>query len=78
MTKKQFEKKLGELIGMLGSNIRIKAGCYIEAGAIDIKEYGDDYELPRIVLSAALDDIAWKFSPLYGRCKEEAENLRHF
>lgn len=33
-------------------------------GAFDINNYGLDYELPKIVASALLDEAAWQASPL--------------
>ena len=47
-------------------------------GSIDLDNYKDDYELPRIVLYVALKDATENATPTLPGNKEEAENLYLF
>lgn len=55
-----------------------KVIAYIKSGALDLEAYGDDYELPRILVHAALKDIAATEFPLTGRGAKEVNNLLKF
>lgn len=78
MTKTQFKEKLSELIGGLDPYLQKKAKGLIDSGAVDLKNYGDDHRLPKIVLQAALKDAAENFRPPHPLDKKEVENLLHF
>lgn len=45
-------------------------------GAIEYDEYGDDYELPKIVLYAVMKDVVMnQVRPVFQKNRDEAENL---
>jgi len=73
--KKAIEKKTRELISASAQRMRTKITRAFNCGAIDITAYGDDYELPKIILGALLRDeeFAWKMHTDEG--KKAVENL---
>ena len=78
MTKTQFKEKFSELIETLEPYIQKEEKRLIDSGAVDLKNYGDDSRLPKIVLQAVLKDAAENFRPPHPLDKKEAENLLHF
>lgn len=78
MTKTQFKEKFSELIEGLEPYIQKKAKELLGSGAIDLKSYGDDFRLPKIILQAALKDAAENFRTPHPLDKKEVENLSHF
>lgn len=78
MTKTQFKERFSELVQNLEPYLQCKAKGLISSGAIDLKSYGDDHRLPRIVLSVVLKDAAENFRPPHPLDKKEVANLSHF
>lgn len=78
MTKTQFNKKFDELIEDLKPYIKKKSKELLDSGAIDLKSYGDDHRLPRIVLQAVLRKASVEFKTPHPLDKKEVENLLRF
>lgn len=78
MTKKQFKEKFGEITKGLESHIQKKAKDLIDSGAVDLKDYGDDNRLPKIILQAVLRDAAENFKSPHPLDKGKVENLLKF
>ncbi len=78
MTKTQFKEKLKELTKNLDPYIQKKAKELIDSGAVDLKSYGDDFGLPKIILRATLKDAAENFKPPHPLDEKEVENLLLF
>lgn len=78
LTKTQFKEKFSELIGGLGPYLLKKAKELIDSGAVDLKNYGNDHRLPKIILQAVLKDAAENFRSPHPLDKKEVENLSHF
>ena len=74
MTKTQFTKKTRGLI----KNLDIIKECerLFDSGGIDTKSYEDNYKLPKIILSVALENNV--ASLIFPGWKPERENLKHF
>lgn len=47
-----------------------------ESGAFDIDNYDCDYELPKIVATALLEEGVRQITPLYSKNKQVLNNLR--
>lgn len=78
MNKKQFKEKFGELVKALLPYVNEKAKGLIDSGAVDLKNYGDDFRLPKIILQAVLKGAAENFRPPHPLDKKEVENLLKF
>jgi len=75
MNKVQFKERFEELIKTLEPYIKKKAKELIDLRAVDLKTYGDDHRLPRIILQAVLKDAAEHFRPPHPLDAKEAQNL---
>jgi len=49
----------------------------IESGTIDIESYGDDSELPEVILFAILGEVKSRVRPYYLKGKRVAHDLSH-
>lgn len=79
MTKKQFMKKYREMIRTTLAEKLIEDGeKAFRSGAFDPKDYLDDYVLPKIVLTVALETASKGYMPLYKGHRDTLANLRHF
>lgn len=80
MTEKEqikFYKKLTkEMVEQAISIAFKKMDKAFTCGAFDINNYDLDYELPKIVASALLDEAAWQASPLGKENKKTLANLK--
>jgi hypothetical protein len=77
MDKEQCLDNLNILTKDLSVKIRKKAKSLIESGALNLDKYENDYELPRILLIAAISQICDEI-PLLERQKDEIKNLKRF
>jgi hypothetical protein len=78
MQKEQFDAKIEELLARTVKSVRADCSRLFASGAIDTSAYEDDYLLPKIVLSVALENAASEWFPLYEPYREQVRNLRHF
>ena len=80
MTKVQFMKKIRELARTTEKGLIDECWRLLNSGAIDLTKYGDDYQLPKVVMTVACEKAAWNWRPLsYDRIlKQEVINLRKF
>lgn len=80
MTEKEqikFYKKLTkEMVEQAISIAFQKMDKAFTCGAFDINNYDLDYELPKIVASALLEEAAWQASPLGKENKKTLANLK--
>jgi hypothetical protein len=63
MTKTQYLKKCKELKKEACKLIDNRIEKALKSGAIDLFEYGDDYILPKIVMSAIGHEMEFQFKP---------------
>jgi len=78
MTKEQFDNRFGNLLADVSASIRKEADRLFSCGGVDAASYGDDYELPKAVLYAAIFNVRASRRPLSKRAKEDSANLEHF
>ena len=75
MTKKQCMQKVRELAQTMRQDLIEEAERLFDSGAIEKKEYDDDYRLPKILITAAIKRRGDGFSPLADEGKAELKNL---
>ena len=73
--KKAIDKKTRELIRESAQRMRQNIKRAFNCGAIDITAYGDDYELPKIILGALLREEAFQYKMHTDEGKKAVENL---
>ncbi len=79
MEKAYFKEKIDSMIPDLIEGIRKECNRLYDSGAIDTSSYENDYVLPKIILTVAIENNARQYTPpddkKYGR---EMANIRHF
>lgn len=79
MTEKQFkkeiERKTRQLIRESAQHMRNNIKRAFNSGAIDITAYGDDYELPKIILGALLREETFQYKMHTNEGRKAVENL---
>jgi len=78
MTEKQFERKVRSLAATSRKTVVTECLRLFNAGAVDVGEYGDDYELPKTILIVALEHCAAGLHPFGEANKRTLANLRKF
>jgi hypothetical protein len=78
MRKPEFESKLYEMIGRLPEALKQEADRLWSSRALDPEVYEDDYRLPKIILTVALENMADQWMPLQDQDRKTVKNLRHF
>ena len=78
MKKCEFDIKVKEML--MDSILWLHKDCerLFECGGIDPEDFGNDYLLPKIVLSVALKNLSHQYFPLSKEAKAQAKNLEHF
>ena len=77
-TKVQFEEKVDSMLPDLTQDIREEATRLFSSGALDTEAYDDDYILPKICLTVAIENQVYRRMPFHPDHKKEVANLRHF
>ena len=77
-TKIQFEEKLDSMLPNLMQRIKEEAIRLFASGALDTEAHDDDYVLPKICLTVAIDNMADEYRPLAPLYRKEMANLRKF
>ena len=78
MDKKVLNKKIDFLISQISEQLKTDSLRAIMSGALDIDSYNDDYALPKIILSACLQNACLSVEPLSKSGKKEVKNLLNF
>ena len=73
--KKEIERKTRQLIRESAQRMRKNIARAFNSGAIDITAYGDDYELPKIILGALLREEAFQYKMHTDEGRKAVENL---
>ncbi len=74
MTKEQVKEKTNKVIDTITENMRCHIDKALSCGAIDIDNYEDNFELPKIITYALLKDELLGMM-LTSSMKKEGENL---
>jgi hypothetical protein len=51
---------------------------FFRSRCVDIKDYDNDYILPKILMTAILRDLAYQWEPLHKEHKREVEQIRYY
>ena len=78
MTKTQFTKRLKEMTRNTKHLTEEECMRLFKSGAINTGDYEDNYLLPKIILTAALENIARRFHPLNPKDKRRETVSRAF
>ncbi len=78
MTPEQFKHRTRELLTRLSAKLEKETERLFRCGGVDTESHGDDYGLPKIILTAAIENVAADFRPLFAEHKADVENLRNF
>lgn len=78
MDKAIFIDKINSMMPDLIEGIRNDAVRLFESGAIDTEKYTNDYLLPKIILTVAIENQIVQYYPLSSEGKKEVKNLKHF
>lgn len=79
-TKEQVLAKVKEMLETLinDGSIFKEAQRLVNSGALPLQNYGDTFELPKCVLTVALENTAWQYLPFTKELKKIVNNLKHF
>lgn len=77
MTRNEFLEKVEELKESVNDLIDEKADKLLKSGAIDLKNYDNDFRLPKMFMCAIGNEIKFQYKPLYTdkQVDEEIFNL---
>lgn len=78
MDKAIFKEKVDAMMPDLIEGIRKECNRLYDSGAVDTGSYENNYALPKIILSVAIENQIRQYLPLDSKWKKEARNLRHF
>ena len=78
MTKQQFRKKVRELHRSNKELLESRIDRILVSGCINLKDYEDNYLLPKYFMSAFGMEIEWQFRPLTKNGKKMAKNIALF
>ncbi|MFW6247202.1 MAG: hypothetical protein ACOC22_03475 [bacterium] len=78
MTEEQFLNNFNALLPALEKMLINKAKKVIKSGAINLQQYEDNYQLPKIVLSAIAKDVPNQYSPINNQDRQEIEKICKF
>jgi len=72
-------EKISELADSMAASIKIEARRLGESGAVDLETYDpEEYALAKILVTAAMRNLADNYAPLNRRYFEDLENLKNF
>jgi hypothetical protein len=77
MTKTQARKKTRELICIASRSMRNSVDQVLDCDALNLDDYEDDYQLPKIIICAMLKEIAGPhgYEPLWKRGRTALKRL---
>ena len=78
MNEEEFSEKIKELTDDIRQDIIDKAIYFFNSGWVDTERYGNDFRLPKIILSATFEHYMWEYMPLDHMDKTIVKNLKSF
>ena len=78
MTKNQFRKKYRELVKTTAKDLIERGEKALKCGGFEIESYTDDFILPKIVITAAIENAKYNFRPLLSEHRAVVKNLTYF
>lgn len=78
MNKALFLKRVDSMMPDLIEGIKKECDKLYDCGGVDTGAYEDDFFLPKIVLTVAIENQVYQYMPLSPEGKKVVKNLRHF
>ena len=80
MIRPDFIKRVIEMLDNPDFRLELLERCtaLYDSGGVDTLDYDDDYQLPKMALTVAFEELANSMSPLFPEGKAELKNLRKF
>lgn len=78
MEKARFTAKVDSMMPDLIEGIRKECSRLYDSGGVDTTSYGDDYKLPKTILTVAIENQIRQYSPPWDKEKKLVKNLGHF
>ena len=78
MEKALFREKVDAMIPDLVEAIRKECDKLYDCGGVDTGSYEDNYSLPKICLTVAIENQICQYRPLNSADKKIVNNLKHF
>ena len=76
MTEELCKKLTDEMIDKVADEMKQKVARAIASGAVNLNAYDDDsYRLPRIILTALLKEVSYRWKPTHKADVRSANNL---
>ena len=77
-TKDQCLEKLAEMADQVKGHIMEKAAQLLKSGAINLPDFENDYQLPKILLTASLEHEADQWRPFDKAMRRVVKKLGRF
>ena len=78
MDKIAFAQKIDYMLPELIDCIKKDTLRLFDSGAVDTESYGNDFALPKIILTVSLENQAYQYMPFSPDYKKAVKNLRKF
>lgn len=70
--------RIKELCDKFSKALQQEAQNLLKSGGIDPSQYNDNYELPKVLVHAAIQNLRHQLQPPNGRARKDAKNLENF
>jgi hypothetical protein len=77
-TKEQCLEKVKEMAAQVRDHLIMRTEQLFKSGAINPPDFEDDYQLPKILLTAALEWEADQWRPFDKKMRAKVKNLSYF
>ena len=78
MTEEQFKVKIEEMANNSKPYLEKEALRLFHSGVVNVEGFEDDYVLPKLILSVALENAVWQYRPFPQKHYKELAKLRLF
>lgn len=78
MTKNQCMQNINELLINITDYLRKRTEALFSSGGVDPEDYKNTFELPKLLMYAALKDCTYDFSPMSDKHRALVKNLENF
>ena len=78
MDRANFKEKIDSMMPDLTEAIRKECIRLFNSGAVDAGEYPDNFLLPKIILSVAIENQVGQYKPFAPAYEKDYKNLRKF
>ena len=75
MTDAQLKKKYKELVRKTAKALEIFGEAALKSGAVEMSDWDDDFILPKVILTAGLQNIYSEWRPLNDKDRKEVGNV---